>query len=52
MTTETESAIFVYDGGNLLAVIKRDTKVGGGIVYMTKHATVEQIASLINPKQN
>ncbi len=51
MITKIESATFVYDNGELVAIIKRDEKTRKNLVYMAQEADAEQITELITPRE-
>ncbi len=52
MHTQTENVVCVYDATKtLVAIVKREDVGGHKIVYMTKEASEDQIADLIQHKE-
>ncbi len=51
MITKIESATFVYDNGELVALIKRDGNSRKTLVYMAGEADADQISELISNKE-
>lgn len=48
MLTKTESVVCVYDGTELIAMVKRDDGSKKNIIYLAREAQVDEIAKLIN----
>lgn len=48
MKTRQENVVAVYDEERLVAIIKRDNKTRGNVIYTTEEANIERIAALID----